>query len=58
MARIVKSEQGVDLPQAVRDDCLKNAAKAPEFGRAVWVAELKCVRDARTSSDIKQCAKH
>ena len=55
MARIVKDEKGIELPDQARDDCLRRASKAPEFGRAVWVAELKCLRDARTSDDLNRC---
>jgi hypothetical protein len=55
MAQIVKAETGVDLPAKDRDDCTRRAAKAPEFGRALWVAELKCIRDAKSSKELDQC---
>ena len=55
MAKIVKNESGVDFPQNGRDDCLRRASNAPEFGRAVWVAELKCIRDAKSSKELEQC---
>lgn len=55
MTKIIKSETGLDLPQKDRDDCIRRASKAPEFGRAVWVAELKCIRDAKSSKELRQC---
>jgi hypothetical protein len=55
MADILKNESGVDFPQKDRDDCVRRASKAPEFGRALWVAELKCIRDAKSSKELQQC---
>jgi hypothetical protein len=55
MAAIIKNESGVDFPRGDRDDCVRRASKAPEFGRAIWVAELKCIRDAKSSKELSQC---
>ena len=55
MTKIITGETGLDLPQKDRDDCMRRASKAPEFGRAVWVAELKCIRDAKSSTELRQC---
>jgi hypothetical protein len=55
MAAIIKNERGVDFPQKDRAHCVERASKAPEFGRAIWVAELKCIRDAKSSRELSQC---
>jgi hypothetical protein len=56
VARIAKKESGVDVPAKMKSDCVTSAAKAPEFGRAVWVKKLKCMRDASSSKELDQCA--
>lgn len=56
VARIAKKETGIEVPTAATNDCVTKAGKAPEFGRAIWVKRLKCMRDASSSKELDQCA--
>jgi hypothetical protein len=57
VARIVKKEGGGDFSDKDRQACVAEAGKAPDFGRAVWVKKLKCMRDAQTSVELVACDK-
>lgn len=39
----------------LRTKCEKRASKAPEFGRGVWVKQLKCMRDAEDGTALEGC---
>lgn len=56
VARIAKKESGIDVPAKAKSECVASAGKAPEFGRAIWVKQLKCMRDASSSKELDQCA--
>lgn len=54
----IKTATGADPKDATTDlrrECLQRATKAPEFGRAVWVKQLKCMRDASDMRALKAC---
>jgi hypothetical protein len=57
VARIAKDETGVELPAKAKDECVKSASKVPDFGRAVWVKQLKCMRDAKNRDELEACDK-
>jgi len=57
VARLTKQETGRELPATLLNECLRQASTAPEFGRAVWVKQLKCMRDARSGEQLEQCHK-
>jgi hypothetical protein len=46
------SEKGL---AEVRKDCERIATREPEFGKAVWVKRLKCMRDAGDIAALKDC---
>ncbi len=52
-----KENASVPFPSKAKQECLDRAAKEPEFGRAIWVKNLKCTRDAQTFAEIKECDK-
>ena len=54
----LKDQTGVEAKDAtkeLRDDCMHRASKEPEFGRAIWVKRLKCMRDAPDMNGLKVC---
>ena len=55
VARLFKDKTGAILPENERGRCEKQATKAPEFGRGIWVKQLKCMRDAQSYDDLKSC---
>jgi len=55
VAKIMKKEIGKDMSDKEKSECVARAEKAPEFGRAVWVKNLKCMRDADTAKDLETC---
>ncbi|MCH9682089.1 MAG: hypothetical protein K0V04_11695 [Deltaproteobacteria bacterium] len=36
-------------------ECVARASRAPEFGRAVWVRQLECMRDAADMAGLARC---
>src|SRR5262245_5038382 len=48
-------EVSADATKELRDDCMRRASNAPEFGRAIWVKRLKCMRDASDMPALKAC---
>lgn len=57
VSRIVKAESGADLPATEAASCVRRASTPPEFGRAVWVKQLKCMRDAKSSKEVDACSR-
>lgn len=57
VARIVKAETNVEMPAKARSECVERAGRTPEFGLIPWVAELKCMRDAKDRSALETCGK-
>jgi hypothetical protein len=55
VVRIVKDETGIEAPGELREECMQKASKAPEFGRAIWVKRLKCMRDAANKDELAAC---
>jgi hypothetical protein len=55
VGRIFKEKTGVDYPPDEREKCMQRAEKAPEFGRAVWVKRLECMRDAADFEALQGC---
>jgi hypothetical protein len=55
LARVTKKEAGVALPPPEHAKCLARVAKEPEFGRANWVKQLKCMRDAGSRAELSHC---
>lgn len=55
VARILEKEVGKKMSDKEKTECIAQAEKAPEFGRAVWVKNLKCMRDAQSSKDLETC---
>lgn len=51
----VKSTVSAKAVVALKDDCMRRATKAPEFGKAVWVKRLKCMRDAADMTGLRAC---
>ncbi len=39
----------------LRTECVARATTAPEFGRAVWVKQLECMRDAVDMAGLTRC---
>ncbi len=56
VAKILQKEGGKEMSDKDRSLCIAQAEKAPEFGRAVWVKNLKCMRDAESASQLAACA--
>ncbi|MBL4688911.1 MAG: hypothetical protein JKY37_30250 [Nannocystaceae bacterium] len=54
IAKSGASASDADLTEA-RNDCVKKAGKAPEFGRGPWVEKLKCMRDATDAAALDKC---
>jgi hypothetical protein len=44
-----------EVTKELHDTCMRRAENAPEFGRAIWVKQLKCMRDASDMSQLKAC---
>ncbi len=57
VSRVMKQETGVELPASERGTCVRRASTPPEFGRAVWVKQLKCMRDAKSSREVDSCSR-
>jgi hypothetical protein len=54
-AKVGKGKHADAGAEAVRGQCMTRAEKAPEFGRAVWVKRLVCMRDAPDMSGLETC---
>lgn len=54
---VLKKETGQDMPAEFMKECITRYSKAPEFGRVPWVNRLKCIRDAKSTSEIEACEK-
>jgi hypothetical protein len=57
VGRILEEDSGIAFPAKLREECMQRATKAPEFGRAIWVKQLKCMRDASNKSQLVECDK-
>jgi hypothetical protein len=57
VARITKDATGVDVPAKAKEECVQSASKAPDFGRAIWVKQLRCMRDAKNHDELQGCDK-
>ena len=55
VAKIMKKEVGKEMSDKDRSECVAKAEKEPEFGRAVWVKNLKCMRDAESATQLAAC---
>lgn len=55
LSRLTKKEAGTALPAPEHSKCLARAAREPEFGRANWVKQLKCMRDADSRAELAHC---
>ena len=54
VAAITKKETGAELPAKEREACIRRT-HPPEFGRIPWVKRMKCMRDARSLSELDGC---
>jgi hypothetical protein len=57
VARLTKKEAGVEPGPKERAACIRTATQPPEFGRAIWVTQLKCMRDATSTADLRKCGR-
>lgn len=58
IAKVLKSETGIDLPEKAKTDCIAQASTKPMMrGQVPWVQELKCMRDAKSQSELDGCSK-
>ena len=56
MFAVAKKETGVALPTQERESCIRRL-QPPEFGRIPYVAQMKCMKNATSAAELKQCGK-
>lgn len=57
VAKVMKKENGVDMPEAFMKECVAEYSREPAFGKLPWVTQLKCIRDADSSAAMQACEK-
>ena len=57
IARITEAETGLSFDKAATEKCIANASERPRFGILPWVAQLKCMRDAKDRAALEACSK-